>query len=306
MPTNFVPTDEIRKLTFGSFEYLANRIDEALAANPTKAVDGATSVRRIAVYEDYAVVAAADGRFAKVKYEKSPDGSISLLSSEPCKVPLFTEDNLNDYVKLEALDIAKRFLLGDHSYAMEKLKVLAPFVDSAKPVSEEKLVEQTVTALKVERPWKRLYQERVSGIHLFLGDALTEINNRKPLDKFVDLLKGVPEDKLESYRELVTNSLKTMGSSFGTMLEDVEKARSFNFESQVETLGEEKELKTFGAFSEDLATDLHDAKKAVLESVKSIKSVVQLGKLYDALAVESKNYEIASKFISMMSAKLRE
>ena len=306
MPTHFVPTEEIRKLTHGSFEYLAHKIDEALTANPSKAFEGANSVRRIAVYEGYAVVAAPDGRFAKVKYSQAEDGSIKLLSSEPCKVPVYSDESLGDYVKDEARNIAKRFLMGDHSFAMEKLQGLVPYIEPAQPVSEEKLVEQTLASLKVERPWKKLYQERLGAIKSFLGESFTEISSKKAPAKFEDLLKGVPEDKLEDYRELAVGDLTFLSESFGKMLDSVEKARSFKFDDKVKTLGEESVLKTFGAFSEDLITDLRNAKKAALESAKLIKSVVQLGELYDALVLESFHYEVASKFVSVMSEKLRE
>lgn len=308
MATHFVPTEEIQKLTLGSYEFLASKIDEAISKDAKKIFGDfvPNKIERIGTFGEHVLVAADDGRFLKVKYERANNGSVKILAAEPVKVPLYTEENLSGYLLKEARAIVDSLLAHDVPQAELKLQALVPFVEEKLAPTEEQIVASVIESVRADRPWKRLYRERTEQVQEFLGAELKQIQERKLPIKFSKLNDGqVPEGQLEGYKELVHADLAYMAESLGGWLKAVESAG--DLQGIQEASAEEKALvTTFSAFAEDLKRDLQNVREAVLESVRLVQSVACLGGLYDSLAEESFHYEVASRFASMMLEGLRK
>jgi hypothetical protein len=306
VPTHFVPTEEIQKLTVGSYEHLASKLDEALSRDAAKIFGDSipNKIERIGTFAEHVLVAADDGRFLKVRYERATGGTIKLVGSEPLEVQLYNESNLGSYLEKEARTIVESLLAHDVPQAELKLRALVPFVEEAAPLTDEQVVASAVESMRAERPWKRLYRERAEQVKDFLGEQLKGIEARKLPPKFAKLSDGqVPEAQHEGYKELVHDDLVYMAEALKgwfQSLESIERLKAVDTANE-----EERAVKTtFLAFAEDLRQDIQNVRDSVLESLNLVGSVAQLGVLYDALVEEAFHYEVASCFASTMITEL--
>jgi hypothetical protein len=304
MATQFVPTVEIEKLTTGSFEHLASKIDEAVKNSSQKMFGEVvpSHVERVGTFGNSAILASDDGRFAKVQFESAADGSLKIVSVEALTVPVYDDKNINDYLMQEARSIVNSVLAHDEGTAAAKLTALLPFVAEAVEPTELEMVAGIVTSIKADRPWKRIYRERTEQINGFMGDVVKEVEARRLPSKFNAMLDGLTEDKTEGHRELVLSDLVFMGENLSKLVAQIDAAGSLTEVNDATETEEDRALvTTFAAFSEDLKMDLQSIQAALVEAKESVKSVVGLGQLYDALAEESFRYEVASRFVAAMS-----
>ena len=309
MPTHFVSTEEIKKLTLNSYEYLASRVDEAISKDAKRVFGDVVpnKVERIGTFADHVIVAADDGRFVKVQYEQAADGSLKILAAEPVMVSVYTESSLDTYLMQEARGVVDSLLAHDGDQAELKLRSLLPFVEESLAPTAEQLTTSVIESVRADRPWKRLYRERAEQVRTFLGDSLKGIEARKLPPKFVQLFgEAVTEESAAKYDEVVRTDLAFMSETIGGWLRLVEDAGSLKDVEAKVTGNEKAVVVTFSAFAEDLKRDLQCVRDAIQESVQSIKSAVCLGKLYDALTEESFHYEVASRFASTMVEELRK
>jgi hypothetical protein len=301
--THFVPTEEIQKLTLGSYEYLASKIDEAISKNAKQVFGDAipNKVERIGTFGDHVLVAADDGRFVKVKYERLVGGAVKIMECTAVTVPIFTESNLGTYLMQEARGIVDSILAHDSSQVELKLRALAPLVSETQAPTAEQVVASVMESVRADRPWKRLYRERTAQVSSFLGESLKGIESRRLSTKFAALLaEGASEAQNSLHRPLVLADLSYMAEAIGGWLRLVEDAGNLS-ELQSKVEGEESAVvTTFAAFAEDLKLDLQSTREAIQGVVQAPGSVISLGALYDALAEESFHYEVASIFASMM------
>ena len=307
MATHFVPTEEIQKLTLGSYEFLASKIDDAISKDAKKVFGESVpnKIERIGTFGEHVLVAADDGRFMKVKYERATNGAVKIIAVEAVEVPLYTEDTLGSYLMKEARSIVDSLLAHDVAQAELKLRSLTPFIEETVAPTEAEIVASAIESVRAERPWKRLYRERSEQVSLFLGSELKGIEERKLPAKFSKLNDGnVPEDQHESYKDLVHTDLAYMAEALGSWHKLVETAGSFTEVGTV-SAGDQAVVTTFLAFAEDLKLDLQGVRDSVLETARLVQSVPKLGELYDALAAESFHYEVASRFASAMIEGLR-
>lgn len=300
MATHFVPTEEIQKLTTGSYEFLASKIDDAISKEAKKVFGDSVpnKVERIGTFADHVLVAADDGRFAKVKYERANNGAIKIISAEEIKVPVYTEGSLSGYLMKEARSIVESLLAHDVSQAESKLKALIPFAEEKLSATEEQIVASVIESIKADRPWKKLYRERTEQVKAFLGAELAKIEERKLPIKFAKAEMATDAAAQESWKDLVNTDLSFMAEAINSWLKPVETAETFK-KDQVKP-EDQALVTTFLAFTEDLKRDLQNVREAVLESMRLVQSPASLGRLYDTLAEESFHYEVASRFASTM------
>lgn len=306
MATHFVPTEEIQKLTTGSYEFLASKLDETLSRE-AKAVFGESvpnKIERIGTFENYVLVAADDGRFAKVKYERSLNGQLKLMGAEPLSLSVYTESTLGGYLKQEALGIVDSLLAHDSAQAELKLLAMVPLVEERLAPTPEQTIASLIENIEADRPWKRLYRERTEQVRSFLGEELKGIEGRKLPIKFSKL---VADSDVEAHKALVLTDLAYMAEALGGWLKKLDAAGDLkDLRAQPVDSADQGVVTTFLAFTEDLRQDLQSVREAVLASLQFVDSTPSLGgKLYDVLAEESFHYEVACRFAEMMVAGLR-
>lgn len=308
MNVQFVPTEEMQKLLKGSFEHVSSKVEHAIQKDKVRIFgEDAGAVKVLGTFPGYAVAAAAPGKFARVKFEEAQNGTVKITNHELLKVPVFTNENVSEFLMGEARSVVEDWNKGNLEAAIDRARGMLPFVQERIQQSEAQIVESIVLGIRADRPWKNLYAERADEIRKFVRSELAELDQAKLTPKFERLYSGEMEAaEVDGYRDLVQSDLSYIGDRIGALegliaatIESVEK-----ISDKIAEGDDHDTLVTFLSFSEDLALDLQGLKSLVSEAVRQIGAVDALGRLYDALAEELYNYEVAGRFVEQMASKL--
>lgn len=287
--THFVPTSEIKRLTIGSFEHLAAKIDEAVDSAQAKvfAEQVPSRYERIGTFGDHVVYATSDNRFVRVEYTES-NGSISLGKSEVVDAVTYEEDKIGSYVMSEALEIVNSILAHDEAAAAGRLSALLPLISESKK-SDSEVVEAVLAGLKAERPWVRIYNERKASILSSLGMEEKEFSPK------------YATTTVESKE--IADDIRLKLSSYSVLSESLNKLASIDSMLESANTDEDRALvKTFGSFIEDLKLSLSDVCESVDSALNVVTSANELGRLYDGLAEQGFRYEAAGQFAIRMTS----
>jgi hypothetical protein len=300
----FVPAEEIQKLTLGSFEHIHARLSEALAADSAFAE---MNTKVIGTFPGYAIVGSGDGKFFRVQYESAQSGQTKIVHAEPLQLAVYDESNLDDYLMKQARGVADAFIEGRTEDALAAVSELSEFVEDRPKATDEQVVKSLVASLHSSRPWKKLYKEKADEMRAFVKESLDEIERARLAAKFTKLHDGsMTAEQAEGFRDLVKTDLAYLSERLGALSDLVEiSVKSVNkVADQIEGMGEEGALITFGAFSEDLLADLRESYRIAAEAPRHVSSVSCLGELYDALTEEVYQYDVSGRFVERMAQKL--
>lgn len=308
--TSFVPSEEVRKLTVGSYEHLKSQVESAITTDRERLFGSAAQVEVLGTFAGYALVLSEDSKVFRVKYEKTQNGEVAPITAEAVNVPVYSKSNPDDFAMREAKAYVDAFMSGAKTAAVEHLKTLAPLVTQPKPLPKPAhVVEAFSNLVKGERGWKKVYTERLAQIRSSVQDDLQKMEENRIYEKFTRLYDGSTSvEELPNYSSLVTSDLKYLGDKIESILTAAEKSVA-TLKGAIPALKPEQKdttLKMFESFSEDFVADLQGVKKALSESNKLINGVDDFGKIYDVLANELHRYEVAGKFIEKMSRRLSE
>jgi len=298
----FIPTEEVRRLTAGSYEHLISRIEAAVRADSVRLFGAKIEASVVGTFPGNAIVLAEDGRFVRVKYEDKNE-ALKILSHESVSVPSFAPSEMDGYLKSESQKAADAFVKGDVDGALQKLKGLVRFVENKDPTREVQIVDAMVVFHRSDRPWKQTFNEKADTIRRMMLDELASIHEDRLHVKFRSLYDGsVGEADLETYRELVIESLNKIVARADALRKQVSatvisaKARKIDDEAVTSLI----------AFGENLNEDLGSTKKSVREATQRVRRVENLGKLHDAFAEDFRDRELAGRFVVKMSQRLGE
>jgi uncharacterized protein YoxC len=305
--TPFVPTDEIRRVTTGSYEHLIARIEEAVGASSTELFGAAVKSSVVGTFSDHALVLAEDGRCVRVSYSQEPAG-VKILSSKAVAIRSFQAPT--QYLKDEVGKAVDCFLKGSKVEAAEKFKTVARLVETSALTSDDKLAEGVSDYLQGARTWKTHYQEHEARFKTFLGDAtLQSLVAGRAKTRFAPLYEeGSRLAESDDVRGVVTQALHVLADRVDTLREDVEKsvARLTLTASQVAVAGESQVLTALDSFAQDLAADLRSVHKVVVESSQQVSRTDCLARIHDSVTQELHQYEVAARFVVEMTQSLVE
>lgn len=291
---------ELNRLAVGSYEHLISRLETTLLSEGAKIFGSKGPTRIVGTFPGYAIVAAEDGRYARVKYDDAK-GQIRILAHEDFKAsPEPSQDS--SFLKEEASRAVEEFAQGDVQSSLDRLRGLIPLV---RRVDEEKILEVTLAFCNADRPWKRIFVEKSASIKRLILDEISSIHQDRLQSKFGSLYNGTTvKDGLESYRNLVLDNLKDVETRTDSLLSKVSKVSNELAALRVETEDMET-VSGFNDFSRDLKADLIRT-KSVLSTVRPRLSKVDvLARLHDTLAESFHDLELASCFVVKMFNRLQ-
>jgi hypothetical protein len=308
--SSFVPSEDIRKLTFGSYEHLKSQVESSIEASREKLFGSDAPVQVLGTFSGYAIVLSEDAKVFRVKFEKTEAGGVAPLSSEVLSVPAYKKETLGDFAMHEARAYVEAFMSGSKSVATEHMKNLVPVVkDRATSPQPARIVESFENLVKGERGWKKVYAAKIAEIRSTVREELPKLDENRMHDKFRRLYDGtMSSTELFSYKDLVTSDLNYLGEKIENLLSGTEKAVNV-FKGSVPALKTEQKdptVKMFESFSEDFVADLKGVKRALSEAADHLNGVDDFGKIYDLLANELYRYEVAGQFVAKMSRRLAE
>lgn len=310
--SSFVPSEEISKLTFGSYEQLKLQVESSIEKSRDRLFGSAAPVKVLGTFTGYAIVLSEDAKVFRVKYEKTDKGDIAPISAEALSVPAYTPQTIDKFAIREAKAYVDSFFSGAKTAASEHLKNLLPLVkEKQEPLAPVKINECFENLVRGERGWKKLYTERRGQILEAVKSELTALSESRPAwrEKFTRLYDGTMQlssSEEPGYRELVTSDLKYLGEKIEGLLVKTETAVSalHGKVPALKTESKDATLQMFESFSEDYVADLRGIKKALSEANSLLNGVDGLGKIYDVLASELQRYEVAGLFVEKMSRGL--
>ena len=297
----FIPTEEVRRLTIGSYEHLIARIEEAVRSD-VRIFGSKVEARIVGTFTGYAIALAEDGRFARVKYDEV-QGAIRVLGHEMLKVPSYAPGKeLNGYLKTESLKAVESFMSGDAAGAMARMKELGRFVERTPAQNDAQVTEGLIAFHRSDRPWKQVFRDKADHIRRTVLDEIASISEDRLQVKFSSLYDGsANEADLEKYRELVIENLNKIGERADGLLQQLVAAcavQSGSVQTPVVT--------SLFAFADDLVEDLRTVKKVAHESGRQMERVDCIGKLHDSLAADFQDRVIASRFVLKMTQRLSD
>lgn len=307
LPTDkfFVPRDEVLKLTKGSFEHLAVRVEQAVKTEKARLFENA-EVQVLGTFAKHAVVLTDAGKVFHAQFEESASGEIRFISAVEADAVVVPRDSMSKFLKKEAKAVADLYLKGLVSEANRRMNQLAKLVDANAVFDDGKIVENFIEELTRDTDWRRQVSAETGSVRQVLGEVVEELSSKKLRAKFFKLYDGsLSGAELEHYRGLVNEDL-------GHLMGRVEAVREQTLESisklreVVEKVpeSERETVRAFEGFVAEFSADLVSLPGALSETVQGVESVGALGKLFDAVAEELLRYEVAGAFAVQMTNRL--
>jgi hypothetical protein len=306
--SSFVPSEEIRKLTFGSYEHLKAQVEEAIGAARERLFESTAPVQILATFAGHALVLSEDAKVFRVKFEQTERGGVEPIAAEALSIPAYNASTLDRFTLREAQAYVDAFFNGAKTDAASHLQTLLPLVKGKAPAPPPtKITEAFQNLVKGERGWKKVYTERLAQIRAAVQESLPKLDEGRLTEKFRRLYDGrTTSAELSNYKGLVTSDLKYLGERIESLLATAEKDVAA-YKGLVPALKVEERdatVKMFESFSEDFVADLRGVQKALTEANNSLNAVDDFGKIYDVLASELHRYEVAGCFVGQMSRGL--
>lgn len=304
-----VPAEAIAELAQGSYEHLVSRINEALESQKNLIVGPNRSVKTVATFPGYAVVASDEGQFLRVKYEDI-NGSIRLSGFENVEVSTYEPKTIFKYAQECALSAVDAMLSKNKDESRNRLRALVSLSESFSRPRGEVIVENVIGALQLQRPWRRLYVEQHAEIKKMLATELKMIEDNSVNPKFTKLYDGtIPEERFEEFRSLVTSDLTSLGERLSGVHTKVE-AAYYPFADSIKNLNRDPKddavLNQFSTFAEDLIDHLRVMRENLAEALEDAACVMCLGQVHDAIAEGLLDIEIAGRFVENMALRFAE
>lgn len=305
--SSFVPTEEIRQLTYGSYEHLRSRIEAVLGENRVRLFGSETPVQILGTFSGYAVVLSEDANVYRVKYQEADSGELKVVGAEKIGVPVYSSSNMEEFLVREAKEIVGQFLGGRSDSARERLRGLAQFARETTTLNPEGVVEAFGILVRGERPWKRLFVERAAQIRATLDKAqLKALDESVASPKFSALYNGtIAESQIGGYRDLVLSDINYVSDRLDTILASTREAIAL-FNKSGQSSVDDPAISMFDSFAQDFVSDVGVTRRALSEARGALTSIVDLAKIYDVVAEAMNRYDVASVFVGKMSRRLTE
>ncbi len=300
----FFPTAEVKRLTRGSYEHIIVQLEEKIRESAEELFDAETTIHILGTFPGYVLVATEEGACARVRYEGLDSGSVKIVKVEEVKVPSYSAENVDEFLRSESERVVELFRKGDVEKATEGLRGLALHSESWPAPPQVDSLLKTVSA---ERPWTRLFEARKDQILRALWGSLKSIEESRLRPRFRKLYDGsVEAGDFERFRSLVEDRFQVLEGRLRAVSEQVKEAqvKVQAAATEVGRLGEGEALTTFAAFAEDLLEDVSRITKIAIKSSKQVRRVDSLGRLHDAMVERLSDMEVAGHFVSQLANRL--
>lgn len=292
----FVPPDELKRVTEGSYE----RLIELLAEEATKASQRlfgeACQVKLVSTFPNHAVVLAESGKASRIRFEMSNGGTPMIVSHEPYVFQTVKRDDSKAFVESRSREIVRALLEGDDVRAYNRAKEVLPMVeDKREIIPPSDLVKMVQEHFDRKCAWKTAFEENLGGIHKAIGSDLGVIDQSRVEAKFTKLYDGsIPVEQRAGYEDLVHSDLVRVIESF-EQLRDRVGALTEKFTALAASTNEKE--RSLGGFALDFEEDVQRAAKVLRESASGVFDVAARGQLHDAASKAMYRYSVAVRYI---------
>lgn len=304
----FVPREEILKLTLGSFEHRAIRIEDTLKKEKAKFFEG-SEVQVLGTFDEHAIVLSESGKVFRVIFESSATGDVMVMSAEAMPNVAFPRESLPAYLRREARVAADLYLKGLIPQATEKIAQISKMVEANAVYSDDQIVDVFLGAVTSHRSWKQVLGLKTEAeLKTTLGESFGQIDSAKLQPKFSKLYDGsLSKEDLEQYRVLVHESFGKLNTKMKAVHEQVLKSVAQIREVSEKLSEKQREtVEAFSSFADDLLSDLRETQHGLAETLQGADGVGALGRLFDSLTEDLLRYEVAGGFVVRMTTQLAQ
>jgi len=211
----FVPPDELKRVTHGSYERLIEMLAEEVGKASDRLFGSACQVKLVSTYPNYAVVLAESGQAARIRFETSREGVPMIVSHEPYTFQSVSPKDPKAFVESRSQEIVNALLEGDDGRAYLRAKEVLPLVEDQKAAAPADFVCLVTDQLDRKCAWKTAYEENIGQIHKRLGSELGLADQSRVEAKFQKLYDGsIPVEQRTGYSDLVRSDLIGVIESF--------------------------------------------------------------------------------------------
>lgn len=299
----FVPDEEIQKISKGSYERQIGRLIEAATPTLDEVFQG-VDWDIVATYASHIIAVAKDGKAVRLRYEDVngrlcvfPEGNFALKTT-----------TAPEYITAKAKSAVSAFRVGSVTEAKELISDLILLAPAKRYSTDSKVTDAVVENLNRDLTWKQRYRAERSKFLAFIGEErLAQVPTLAP--KFGGLTENTIETADQStYYQVVQEAFTDISGRFEKMTSDLEDALKKLEASApaIVALGESDILTSLDSFIQDLLNDVRSVHRVVSESLHQIGRVDNLGRIYDAVATNYNQYEVACRFVIEMTNSLSE
>ncbi len=303
----FVPTDEIRKLTRGSYEQLIVRLTEAAEPHLVE-VFGDTSWEIVSTFANHALVLGENGDCYRVQFEKNKNDELTILGTSKYPVKTVTEAS---YIKAEARKVVDAFIAGGMAEAKERITDLTRRVPAKRGMSDDRIAEAVRERVTADRPWKRHFAAQSANFRNFLGESVVTsmLASTLTVNKFAPLYEAeIQTADMDTYFAVVQEAFTDLSTKLEGLQREVEDSAITlqSLTAAIAALDESEVLTALDTFAQDLLSDIRSIHKVVQESIHQVGGVDSLGRIYDSIVENYNQYEVAVRFVVEMTKSLSE
>jgi hypothetical protein len=305
----FIPVQEIRKLSEGSFEHTISKIERAVQESSERIFGKKIGARVVGTFPENALALSEDGDVARVFWAVSKDGSVKIVKTESVKIASYSPENVEDFARKQIRKAVAAWESGRKDEAERLISEVAPYVDERPLLSDAKVVEALTVEFKAARPWRQILKANRQRFESAVGEpAMMKIAAESSGPKYTVIYNGSMEEaERAGYLDLVHSDFSYLTSRV-TSLRDLSRTCYEGLRSVVrsEDLKADETISTFITFTEDLVSDLSRLQKIVSDAPKTLTKIESLGRLYDTINEGLPDYELAGKFVETMSKQLQD
>jgi hypothetical protein len=292
----FVPPDELKRVTEGSYERLIEQLAEEATKASQRIFGQACQVKLVSTFPNHAVVLAESGDAARVRFEMSGGGEPMIVSHEPYTFTSVKPSDSKAFVESRSKEIVNALLEGDDNRAYSRAREILPMVeDKREIISPTDLVKLVQDHFGRECAWKSAYESNQGGIHKAIGSDLGLIDQNRTEAKFTKLYDGsIPVEQRAGYESLVHSDLIRVVESFERLQGRVEALTEKFTTLAASTVEKERSL---GGFALDFEEDVQRAAKVLREAASGVFDVAARGQLHDVASKAMYRYDVAVRYI---------
>lgn len=124
MPSGYFLTEDLLRLTAGSYEALLEEVEALVDQNLDRLFGRGVPARILATFPSHALVLSEEGKCLRLKYRRQGE-SLVFLGSESVSVPVYQDEDVERAQLAEAGSVVDKFLSGRLTEARAEVSQLA-------------------------------------------------------------------------------------------------------------------------------------------------------------------------------------
>ena len=190
-------SEQLQKLTNGSFEHLISRLGEKVQEDASKLFGEEVQTSVIGTFPGHAIVAGDNGKVLRLRFEESNEGDLIVTGHDNIDVPVYSEDNRSGYVSEASKTLVRSLLEGKDP--ADAFSALTSAVSVNGPSAEVEVLQVLESEDSLfPKLWKTVFDLNQVTIKRSLWDSgLKDLEEKKVVPRFTELHESADDSRRE-------------------------------------------------------------------------------------------------------------